>query len=72
MIKILEEFRCNTLSLIEFTAFIQKLIKLNDEKTSEYDAWTSTPRAAAYSTAGVVTAGMIVADIFGCLGKCFF
>ena len=60
------------LSLIEFTAFIQKLKKLNDDKTSEYDNWTSTLRAAAYSTAGGVTAGMIVADIFGCLGKCSF
>ena len=58
-------------SLIEFIAFIEKLKKLNDEKTSEYNAWTSTLRAAAYSTAGGVTAGMIVADIFGCLGKCF-
>ena len=59
----------SVLSLIEFTAFIQKLKKLNDEKTNEYTAWTSTLRAAAYSTAGGVTAGMIVADIFGCLGK---
>ena len=62
----------STLSLIEFTAFIQKLKKLNDKKTNEYTAWTSTVRAAAYSTAGGVTAGMIVADIFGCLGKWFF
>ena len=64
--------KSSTLSLIEFTGFIQKLKKLNDEKTSEYNAWTSTLRAAAYSTAGGVTAGMIVADIFGCLGKCSF
>merc|ERR1711944_23046 len=41
-----------------------------DENSAEHEAWVTEIRAGVYSTAGGLTAGMIVADIFGCLGLC--
>ena len=62
-----------TLSVIELIAFNEKLQKLVDKNTVEYQTWTATVRAVAYGAATGVTVGMVIADIFGCLGKlmCF-
>ena len=40
-----------------------------DEKSSEYSSWTEKVRGGTYGSAGLVTVGMIFADIFGCLGN---
>ena len=61
----------STLSLIEFVDFTWKLKRLTNVKAAEYQDWTATVRATAYATATGVSVGMIVADIFGCLGKYF-
>jgi len=54
----------------DIALFKLKLSRAIDTHSEEYDKWTSSVRAASYSIAGGVTAGMIVADIFGCLGFC--
>ena len=39
-----------------------------EETSTEYTAWTEKVRLGVYGSAAAVTAGMIVADIFGCFG----
>jgi len=51
-------------------SFKNNVNQLLDENTSEHDSWVAGIRAGVYATAGSVTAGMIIADIFGCLGFC--
>ena len=46
------------------------LSKMLDTKSEEYKSWTSAVRAGAYSTSGGISVGLLVADIFGCLGFC--
>jgi len=41
-----------------------------EETSTEYTAWTEKVRLGVYGSAAAVTAGMIVADIFGCFGIC--
>ena len=43
--------------------------RMLNSRSAEYARWTTEVRAGTYSTCGAVTAGLIVADIFGCLGK---
>jgi len=48
-------------------------VKLTDGikmEQTEYNARAKKLRVAAYSTAGVMTVGTIIADIFGCMGIC--
>ena len=59
----------STLSLIELIDFTWKLKRLIDVESDEYQEWTATVRATAYGTATGVTVGMVIADVFGCLGK---
>ena len=59
----------STLSLIEFIEFTWKLKRLINVESVEYQAWTAVVRATAYGTATGVSVGMIIADVFGCLGK---
>ena len=59
----------STLSLIEFIDFTWKLKRLIDVNSVEYQDWTAVVRATAYGTATGVSVGMIIADVFGCLGK---
>ena len=59
----------STLSLIELIDFTWKLKKLINVESVEYQDWTTTVRATAYGTATGVSVGMIIADVFGCLGK---
>ena len=59
----------STLSLIEFIDFTWKLERLIDVESVEYQDWTAVVRATAYGAATGVSVGMIVADVFGCLGK---
>ena len=59
----------STLSLIELIDFTWKLKILTNVESVEYQDWTTTVRAIAYSTATGVSVGMIIADVFGCLGK---
>ena len=55
---------------INLRDFHKDLKKMLDENSAEHKQWSSELRAAAYSSAGGVTVGMIIADIFGCLGIC--
>ena len=59
----------STLSLIELIDFKWKLERMIDVESDEYQEWTATVRATAYGTATGVTVGMVIADVFGCLGK---
>ena len=58
----------SSIAFIEFIDFNWKLKRLISDKTVEYQEWTTTVRTAAYGTATGITVGMIIADIFGCLG----
>jgi len=49
---------------------IEKLDRSITNGTEEYENWTSNVRWGAYGGAGSVAAGLIVADILGCLGIC--
>ena len=60
----------STLSLIYFIDFTWQLKRLIDVESAEYAAWTADVRKTAYGNAGGVSVGMIIADVFGCLGKC--
>ena len=51
-------------------SFKQEIEQMLDENSAEHKSWTTAVRAGVYSTAGTLTAAMIVADIFGCLGYC--
>ena len=62
----------STLSLIELIDFTWKLKKLIDVESDEYQEWTTTVRATAYGTATGVTVGMVILDVFGCLGKLMY
>lgn len=53
----------------EINNFKLKLNRASDIKSAEYERWTSHFRSGAYGDAGAGTVGMIIADIFGCLGK---
>jgi len=54
----------------EIATFKVKLHKASDTNSADYNKWVTKVRAGGYSAAGAVTAGMIIADIFGCLGFC--
>ena len=58
-----------TVSLVDFMKYMRKLKRLSDLEKVEYQNWTRSVRAVAYSTASGITIGMIIADFFGCLGK---
>jgi len=47
-----------------------KLGKLVDKNSDEYNDWTHKTRAGVYTAIGSTTVGLIIADIFGCLGIC--
>merc|ERR1711872_106235 len=49
---------------------IEKLDRSITNGTEEYENWTSNFRWGAYGGVGSVAAGLIVADILGCLGIC--
>jgi tetrahydromethanopterin S-methyltransferase subunit B len=51
-------------------SFKQNIDQMLDANSAEHKAWTTEIRAGVYAAAGAVTAGMIVADIFGCFGAC--
>jgi len=53
--------------LRDFNSAVQKML-LTD--SSEHKAWVEQLRAGAYTAAGSVTVGLIVADVLGCLGIC--
>ena len=53
--------------LRDFNSAVRKMLRTDSE---EHTAWTNKLRTGAYSTAGSITVGMIIADIFGCLGIC--
>jgi len=55
---------------VEGLKFKNHLKDMLDTESAAYKKWTTEVRAASYTTAGAVTAGMIVADVFGCLGFC--
>ena len=59
----------STLSLIELIDFTWKLKRLINVESVEYQEWTTNVRATAYGTATGVSVGMVIADVFGCLGK---
>jgi len=48
----------------------RKLEKLVDKNSAEYKDWTHKTRAGVYTGVGATTVGLIVADVFGCLGIC--
>ena len=50
--------------------FHRQLKKMLDTNSEEHDAWATGVRAGTYSAAGSVSIGLLVADIFGCLGIC--
>jgi len=49
---------------------IEKLDRSITNGTEEYENWTSKVRWGAYGGAGSLAAGLLVADILGCLGIC--
>ena len=55
---------------IKLRDFHRDMKKMLDENSAEHKEWSSELRAGVYSSAGSVTVGMIIADIFGCLGTC--
>ena len=55
---------------INLRDFHKDLKKMLDENSAEHKQWSSELRAAAYSSAGGVTVGLIIADILGCSGIC--
>ena len=55
---------------INLRDFHKDLKKMLDENSAEHKQWSSDLRAVAYSSAGGVTVGMIIADVFGCFGIC--
>jgi len=48
----------------------RKLVKLVTTDSAEYKAWTEKVRGGTYGTIGALTVGLIIADVFGCLGIC--
>ena len=44
---------------------------MTDEESEAYGNWTKTLREAVYGTNGAITLGMLIADLFGCLGMLF-
>merc|ERR1712062_207367 len=48
----------------------RKMEKLVDKNSAEYKEWTHKARAGVYTAIGSTTVGLIIADIFGCLGIC--
>merc|ERR1712038_875189 len=54
----------------DIAVFKLKINKATDTSSEEYEAWTTKVRAAYISGASAVTVGMVIADIFGCLGIC--
>ena len=55
---------------IKLQDFNREMKKMLDENSAEHEQWSTKLRAAAYSSTGGVTVGLIIADIFGCLGIC--
>ena len=55
---------------IKLQDFHREMKKVLDENSAEHKQQSGKLRAATYSSAGGVTVGLIIADIFGCLGTC--
>ena len=53
--------------LRDFASGVQKMV-LTD--SAEHKEWIKKQREGAYTAAGAVSVGLIVADILGCLGIC--
>jgi len=49
---------------------IVELEALGDEKSVKYQKFAKDVRGGVYGGCGAVTAGMIIADVFGCFGIC--
>merc|ERR1712018_944985 len=47
-----------------------RISEMTDEESEAYGNWTKTLREAVYGTNGAITLGMLIADLFGCLGIC--
>jgi len=54
----------------QLNGFTNKINNMTDEHTTEYKDWTTKVRNAAYLPAGLGSIGLLVGDIFGCLGIC--
>ena len=55
---------------IKLQDFHREMKKVLDENSAEHKQQSGKLRAATYSSAGGVTVGLIIPDIFGCLGTC--
>jgi len=47
-----------------------RISEMTDEESEAYGNWTKTLREAVYGTNTAITVGMLIADVFGCLGIC--
>ena len=72
--KVKKEYLQATVNIFEQNSRMRDLTRLlrdmSDSNSEEYASWASALRAGAYSAAGSVTVGMIIADVLGCLGVC--
>merc|ERR1711902_468596 len=55
---------------IEGRKFKDHLKQMLDTESAEYKAWVAEQRGVAYGAAAGTTVGMIIADVFGCVGFC--
>jgi prefoldin subunit 5 len=49
--------------------FSEKIKNITDITSRDHESWTNDVRAAAYGSAASAQIGLLVADIFGCLGN---
>ena len=54
----------------ELGIFNRDLRSMLNTDHANHKRWVDTVRASTYSGTGALTIGMIIADIFGCLGIC--
>jgi len=54
----------------DIALFKLKLNRMSDTNSDEYKKWVTAIRASYISGASAVTVGMVIADIFGCMGIC--
>jgi len=77
-LKSLKEARVKYNSAVDTFATLNSSIKiqnlrvkeLTDIGSAKYKDWTSKTRAGVYGAVSATTVGLIIADIFGCLGIC--
>ena len=55
---------------IEGRKFEDHLKQMLETKSAEHKAWVAKQRGVAYGAAAGTTVGMIIADVFGCVGYC--